>query len=132
MSAIAGRTVGLYWNDVLVAGVREKGLSLSGEPIDITNDDSDGWRQLLDAAGVNGAELSVSGVCVNDTLRADWFSGASSIGQRMQTLELRFPDNGEVSGTFYLQDYSETGAHDDAVTFEATFVSSGTITYTPG
>lgn len=133
MTADAGRTVGLYWGAPLTlsAGVREKGIKANGDPIDITNDDSAGWRTLIDKAGVNSIDISVSGVLVDTKLKADWFAGASASGRRMQALELRYPDNSKVAGTFYLQSYNDTGKVDDAITFEATFASSGVVVFTP-
>lgn len=136
MSGIVGRTITVYWGNEspqpAVAGIQEKTVSLSGEAVDITNDDSNGWRQLLDAAQVNTVEISCSGVMLDGVLRADWFAGASATGSRMQSATFEYPDGGIIAGTFYLQEYSETGQHDEAVTFEATFVSHGSVTYTPG
>jgi TP901-1 family phage major tail protein len=135
MTANVGRTIIVFWGDEdpqpAVAGIKEKSVSFSGEAVDITNDDSGGWRELLDAAGVNGVEISCSGVALDDTLRADWFSGASATGKRMQKAAFQYKDGGKIAGTFYLQEYSETGNHDDQITFEATFLSSGVVTYTP-
>jgi predicted secreted protein len=130
MVANVGRTITVRWGagspPPLVAGIREKGIALSGEAVDITNDDSNGWRQLLSAVQVNTVEISASGVAVNDTLRAAWFSG-----DRMAPAEFHYSDGGQVAGSFWLQDYSETGNHDGEITFEATFVSSGAVIYTP-
>jgi TP901-1 family phage major tail protein len=135
MTANVGRATMLFWGDEspqpLVAGVREKGITLNGEAVDITNDDSAGWRSLLDKAGVNSVDIPVSGVLVGDVLRADWFAGASAIGSRMQAARFVFHDGGELNGNFYLQNYSETGAHDGEITFEASFMSNGVVTYTP-
>lgn len=135
MVAAAGRTVEVWWGTptlVQVGGVREKSISANGEPIEITNDDDEGWRTFLDAATVNGLEIGLSGVLVNNQLKIDWFAGASAVGQRMQALEIRYPDGAVLAGNFYLQDFSDNGAHDDAVLFEATFMSSGAVTFTPG
>ena len=136
MTANVGRTIKVHWGSEtpqpLVAGISEKSVAFSGEPVDITSDESNGWRRLLDAAGVNGVEISCSGVAVDDTLRADWFSGASAVGARMQPATFEYADGGKISGSFYLSAYSETGAHDGAITFEATFMSSGVVAYTPG
>lgn len=135
MTANVGRTITVYWGtespQPAVAGIREKSITLSGEAVDITNDDSNGWRQLLDAAQVNGVEMSASGVLLNDTLRADWFAGASTPGSRMQPTTFEYPDGGTVTGTFYLQEYSETGNHDGEITFEATWMSNGVVAYAP-
>lgn len=136
MVAIVGRTIVVRWGDAspipAVAGIREKSVTLSGEAVDITNDDSAGWRQLLDAPQMNTVEISASGVALNDTLRQAWFSGAAiGNGTRMAPAEFEYPDGGIIAGTFYLQEYSETGNHDGEVTFEATWVSNGAVTYTP-
>jgi TP901-1 family phage major tail protein len=131
MAAGAGRTIIVRWGTgsplPAVAGLREKGITLGGEAIDITNDSSLGWRELLNVPSTQSVDLSCSGVAMDDTLRDVWFNG-----NRMGSAEFVYPDGGIVSGTFYLQEYSDTGAHDDAITFEATFASSGSVTYTPG
>lgn len=128
MTANVGRTVKVRWGAAsplpLVAGIREKSVTMSGEAVDITNDDSGGWRELLDVAGTNAVEIACSGVALNDDLREAWFNG-----ERMAAAEFEYPDGGIITGTFYLQEYAETGAHDDAVTFEATFASNGIVLY---
>lgn len=128
MTADVGRSIHVYRGAplALVAGVDEKSITLAGEAVDITNDDSSGWRELLDKAGVNAVSIPVSGVLKNDTLRSEWFSQ-----ERLHATEFRYPDGAKVAGDFYLQEYTETGAHDDKITFEATFESSGVVTYTP-
>jgi TP901-1 family phage major tail protein len=137
MPANVGRTILVRWGDTptpppVVAGLREKSITLAGEAVDITNDDSDGWRQLLDAAQVNSVEIAGSGVLVNDRLRKAWFDGADGSGERMAPAEFEYSDGGKIAGQFYLQEYSETGNHDGEITFEATFVSNGAVTYTAG
>ena len=48
---------------VTVAGLRARSLSLNARPIDITNADSaNGWREMLDGAGVKSAAVSGAGV----------------------------------------------------------------------
>lgn len=136
MVANVGRTSLLYWGNEspqpLVAGIRELGFSVGGEAVDVTNNDSAGWRALLDAAGVNSIDIPISGVLVNDTLRADAINGATiSSGLRMQNATLQRADGSMLSGNWYLQGYSETGAHDGEITFEATLMSNGPIVYTP-
>lgn len=135
MTADAGRTIILYWGDEspqpAVAGIREKGFTFNGDPIDQTNSDSSGWQSLIDKAAVNSIEIAASGVLLDDTLRQDWFTGASAAAARLQTLTAVMHDGGTLAGKFYLSSYSETGPHDGETTFDATFKSSGPITYTP-
>lgn len=123
----------------VIAGVREAGFELAGEPVDVTNNDDSGWRTLLDAAAVSGMGINVSGVRVNDTLLSDMISGAvAASGDRLKNMIFEFAlESGEttpaqLSGSFYLSSYNETGSHDGETTFDATFMSSGTVTYTAG
>lgn len=136
MPANVGRTSILYWGNEspqpAVAGVRELGFNVNGDAVDVTNNDSAGWRTLLDAAGVNGIDIPISGVLLNDTLRADAINGATiGSGLRLQAGTLQRADGSMLTGNWYLQGYSETGPHDGEITFQATLMSSGPITYTP-
>jgi predicted secreted protein len=142
MTANVGRAVVVYWGDEspqpAVAGIQEQGITVNGEAVDITNNDSDGWRSLLDIGQINSLDISASGVLINDTLRADAIAGATATGRRMQDATFEYPleagqsTPAKIEGTFYLQGYAETGSHDGAITFECSFMSHGAVTYTPG
>lgn len=125
--AFKGRDVAMRWNSVLIPGVREKDLTLNGDAIDVTSDDSAGWRELMTVSAMDSVDLKLSGVTKDTTLRADWFGGT-----RTRPATFTYPDGGVVSGTFFLASYAEKGTYNDAVTFEATVSSSGVVTYTPG
>lgn len=115
-------------SEVLIAGVRTKSLSINGEAIDVTNDDDDGWRKMLDMPGELSVEFSCSGVAKNHTLLQE----ALSNSDRVQSTLLLWTGGGKLQGNFYLASYSETGEYQGGVMFEATFQSQGTVTYTPG
>lgn len=126
MAATLGRKILLEWEDEEIPGVREKGININGEPVDLTSDDDNGWRTLHDEAGQNQIDITVSGVTKSHALRADWFAGT-----RTKTLEITDSTNGGViAGEFFLASYNETGTYNEAVTFEATFQSTGAVTYT--
>ena len=123
----------------LVAAIRETGIEVAGEPVDVTNNDSNGWRELIDAAQMNTVSIPISGVRVSDALLSEWINGAQpGSGTRLAPTAFIFPlETGEtnpaqITGNFYLSEYSETGSHDGEITFDATLMSSGEITYTPG
>lgn len=131
MVANVGRAVTFLWGDASpqeeILGVREKGIKLNGEPVDVTSDDSDGWRELLTVAAENQVDVSLQGVTKDATLRAAWF------GDRTAAVTLTYPDaGGTITGTFYLASYNETATYNDAIAFEAELQSSGVVTYTPG
>lgn len=128
MAAEAGRDIDIYVGGQTSGtriSCREKQITREGEPIDITNDDDAGVRALLNKSVQDNIGVSVSGVTKTDDLRERWHNG-----DRMVELDVVMEDGSIMTGQFYLSAYNETGNYQDAVTFEATFMSNGTITYT--
>lgn len=125
MTANAGRRIQLTWGGQAVPGVREKAVALNGEPIDITSDDSLGWRELLaDDPAENQVNISVSGVTKSFAMKQSWFGN-----DRMKTVTITYPDGGVLTGEFYLATYTDTGPYNDATTFEAELQSSGVVSF---
>ncbi|RFA24347.1 hypothetical protein CAI21_21980 [Alkalilimnicola ehrlichii] len=122
-----GRAVKFRWKNEMVAGIRTKNPQCNSEPVDVTDDDSDGWRELLAEPGEQSVDISLSGITKSDTLKGDWFNG-----QRMGEAELEYPDGGVLSGQFFLANYSETGEYNEGTTFDAELQSSGEVIYVPG
>jgi predicted secreted protein len=127
MTAGVGRNVTLSWGGTAIAGVKEKSFTLNNEPIDITSDDDSGWRTILETPGQKQVELKVSGVTKDRGLIADWFSSDLT-----QAVVLTYEDGSTIAGDFFLSEYSDKGNFKDAVAFDATLMSTGTITYTAG
>ena len=127
MTAGVGRNVTLTWGGSGISGVKEKSLSLNNEPIDITSDDDAGWRNILATPGQKQVELKVSGVTKDRDLMADWF-----LSQLTQAVELTYENGAKITGQFFLSEYSDKGNFKDAVSFDATLMSTGAIVYTAG
>lgn len=129
MAASAGRQVILNWGNTspatLIQGVREKGIELNGEPIDITSDDDDGWRTLLSIPAEQQVNISLSGVSKDDALKVAWFST-----DRTETVNIEFGDGSSMLGSFFLATYSETGTYNEATVFECELQSTGVIAFT--
>ena len=130
MAARLGRQVTFLFGDVSPAteilGVREKGITLNGEPIDITSDEDSGVRQLIDhTSAQDEVELSLSGVTKDTRLRNAWFNNL-----RTHNISLTYPNGDMISGRFFIINYQETEPYNDATTFQATLMSNGTITLT--
>lgn len=123
-----GRKVILKISGTAIAGVREKSIAVNGEAIDVSADDSFGWRELLADPAEQQVDISLSGVAKSNVLRAAAFASSS----RIKSVTLEYPDGGIISGDFYLANVNETEPYKDAVTFEASLQSSGPVTYTPG
>jgi len=59
-----------------LGGLRSKSFGFSSEGIDITNQDSDEWKKMLDGAGIRSFSVSGSGVYTNETVFQTAFSRA--------------------------------------------------------
>jgi predicted secreted protein len=131
MAGTAGRNIVLTWGVESPAeeipGVREKGIELNGEMLDVTSDENDGWRELLNTPAQNQVQVSLSGVTKSARLKVDWFAG-----NRINDVTITYPDGGVITGNFFLESYTETATYNEAVAFEATLQSTGVIAYTPG
>lgn len=131
MAAKAGRQIEFRWGDespmLEIEGVREKGIELNGEAIDISSDDDNGWRSLLSVPAENMVNISLSGVSKSRRLQTAWFSN-----DRTAPARVTYPDGSVIAGNFYLATYNETANYKDAVSFEATLQSTGVVTFTPG
>jgi predicted secreted protein len=125
---VKGRALVFKWGGADIPGVRQKGFSAAGERIDVTSDDDDGWRKLAEnGAAQNNIDITLSGVRKDDNLLRDWMNE-----DRIKAAEFIYPDGSRLTGTFHLVSYNETGAYNDAVTFEATLQNSGIVSYDPG
>lgn len=71
-AAAAGTVEGDFFTTV--GGIRSKSLSMSADGIDITNQDSDEWKTMLDGAGIKSMSISGSGVYNNQALFQSLYS----------------------------------------------------------
>jgi TP901-1 family phage major tail protein len=111
---------------VVLTGMRTKTVSINSEPIDVTSDDDDGWRKLLEAPGMRSVDISAEGVSKDPAVIAALINGGLLGGY-----DLTFPGWGVLSGTWRLNSGENVAAYNDAVTFSTSFQSSGEITWTP-
>lgn len=125
MAASAGRNLELKWGTAEIPGVREKGLSLNGEPINVTSDEDSGRRMLLTVSAEDEVNVTLSGVTKSNTLKAAWFSNA-----RTETVTITYPNGDVIEGSFFLASYTDNGPYNDATTFDAELRSTGEVTFT--
>jgi predicted secreted protein len=128
MAAEYGREVGFTWAAAPILGVREKSLTIAGEPVNVTSDEDNGIQTLLDIDAEVGVTIELSGVTKDTILREAKLSGGAAL---QQTAVLTYDNGDTLSATFHLAQYGEGQPYNDAVTFTATLMSTGAITYTP-
>lgn len=122
-----GRLVALTWDGSPLGGAREISVTYNGEPLDVSDASSEGWRELLAVSGEISVDITVSGITKSAVLKTDWFAGT-----RTKTLVVTYPTGGgSFTGSFMLAEFSEGVPYKEASTYEATFQSTGEITYTP-
>ncbi len=131
MDGFLGRDIDFFWGGNSpgdqILGVREKGIEINGEAVDVTSDENDGWRTLLTTPGQKEVTISVSGVTKDQRLKTDWFNN-----NRTQPVTITYPDGSIMAGNFYLSSYTDTGPYNDATTFEAELMNSGAVTFVAG
>lgn len=137
MAAAASRDLLVLKNSVAFLGINSKSMAVAKEPIDVTTDEDNGYRLLLDVAGTKTLDISFSGVTKDVVLRGLILTEQS---QLYTDITIEFPITGtqsttgdEISGSFYFNGMTETGGGSDgAIEFDGTMQSSGEWTYTAG
>ncbi len=129
MAGANGRALTIDWDSTTLVGVRSKGYTITNEYVDVTTDDDDGWRTLLADPGIRSVEVTASGISSDQVLIAEMMK-ANITGE---PLTVQLPTTtGTLAGTFLVSSFEQSGEHDGAVEFSATFMSSGVVTYTAG
>jgi predicted secreted protein len=125
-----GRSFVIKLDTVKIAAVQSKSVTHTREAIDVTNDDSNGWRVTLPTPAVRAIDLSIEGVATEDNYQLildEWLGTVNS------AVTILNPDGSIESAAngFFIGSVESTGAHDGHVTFTAAFQSSGAVTRTP-
>lgn len=130
MAALVGRKVKFtpVSGGTAVIGGRTKNITINNEAIDITSDDDNGFRTLLeDDPALRSIDMSVEGVLKDDAL----IELASKPGADLQDeYKMEIEGIGEFQGTFHFGTLTLGAPYNDAVTFSASVQSSGQFTYT--
>lgn len=127
MASEVGRKLKILRDTTVIAGVRTKSMTLAGEPIDVTTDDDEGKRKLLEESATESIDLSVEGLTKDENLIAVAAGG----GTRIESYTIELPWGGEITGQFRLNNVDLGAEHTDAITFSAEIHSAGSWTYTP-
>ena len=127
-AGILGRDMLLTIAGQPIAGVTTKGISIANEAVDVTSDDSGGYRELMAQSGTSTLDLSVSGITKNLELLRSFVVNESKIYAFVGT----YTDGSTIAFDGFFATFSQTGENASAFTFDAAFQSSGAYTFTPG
>lgn len=127
----AGRLCVLKKGATAIAGARVVGLSWNGQPIDVTDQGDSGIQSFLAGhLATDTMEVTIEGLEEDGVIRTAALSGGAA-AKFLSDLTFEFPTGDTITGNFVLTTYTESGPHDDAQTFNATFVRNGVHTFTP-
>jgi len=109
-----------------IGGMRSKSLSMSADGIDITNQDSDEWKTMLDGAGIKSMSISGSGVYNNQTLFQSMYT--KFLANELTCLMLIDASVARIySGCWKLTSLEISGDYDGEGNFSISADSSGQI-----
>lgn len=112
----------------IITQARTHGMTLNNELVDITNKDSNGFRTLLEDAGLKSLELTIEGI-VDNTTSFEEFQG-NAFANTLDQYRLEFGDSDAIEGLFQISNYTINGPTGTEQTFSATLASSGQWTLT--
>lgn len=113
---------------VNIAGARTDSLTVNREPIDVTNKDDEGVRRYLTEIGTFSVDLSVEGVLEDGELLRRALDPSANPHLSVQVLVAGI---GTMQGTFFLGNFEDSGEDGaNPLTFTASLMSSGSVTYT--
>lgn len=134
--AAASRDLLINRNSTRLLGINAKSIAVAKEPIDITTDEDNGYRLLLDVSGTKTLDISFSGITKDLELRGQILTEQS---QLLTDIEIEFPPEGaqsagdKITGNFFFNGYNMNGGGSDgAIEFDGTLQSSGPWVYTAG
>jgi TP901-1 family phage major tail protein len=108
-------------------GLRSKSINFSAEGIDITNEESDEWKKMLDKAGIRSMEISGSGVYNN----YDVFQSLVTkfLANELTCLMFVEVKTGRIyEGCFKLTSLEISGDYDAESSYSISAASSGAVT----
>jgi predicted secreted protein len=121
MAARKGRKVRILLNGVPIAGVRTRSLTIDNAPVDVTTDESGGFRELISKSGERDIRASVEGLTKDTDLLDAATAGAAII--RYYDIEL-YPGF-TLGGDFRISNIQLGTEYNDAVAFTAQLDGTG-------
>ena len=108
-----------------VAGMRTTQMSINGEAVNVTNKDSDGWRELLSGAGVRSVSVAASGIFTGSA--AELRLKTNALGGLIDEYELSFESGERMRGRFLVTRLDYAGDYNGERNYTLSLESSGEV-----
>lgn len=113
----------------VIGGIRTESMTINSETVDVTDKDGNGWRELLEGAGITSMSLKGSGVVSDNAVFTDHIMAAVMANTHV-VLKIESGLGDVWQGTFAVPSAERAGEYNKEETFSITLESAGTITYT--
>lgn len=107
-----------------IGGLRSTSLSINGEEVDITNQGSQQWKELLDGAGIVSMSVSGSGVFTNSA--AENLALTRCLGRTLANYQVSDGIR-TFTGKFKITKMERAGEYKGEQTWSVSLASSGAI-----
>lgn len=124
MAATVGRAGSITYNSATLVGIQSASYTSENSLIEITDNDSQGYREYLTTYGDKSFDVQISGIAKDTVIQAKSLSGVVAFA----SVVVNLPDGTTVSGDFILSDFSSETTYNDATKFSATLKSNGVFT----
>lgn len=108
-----------------LAGLRTTQVSISADPVVVTNKGSGGWRELLGVAGVRQVSISGAGVFTGSDAEAQ--VKAMALGGALDRFEVRFEGGDGLRGAFQVTRLDYAGDFNGERSYTLSLESSGLV-----
>ena len=113
----------------VIGGIRTESMTINNETVDVTDKDGNGWRELLEGAGITSMSLKGSGVVSDNAVFTDHIMAAVMANTHV-VLKIESGLGDVWQGSFAVPSEERAGEYNKEETFSITLESAGTITYT--
>lgn len=114
---------------ITVAGLRTKSIKLNSQTVDVTDQSSNGWTELLPETGIRSVSVTGSGVFRD--AESDARVRAAFFAQTVVNAQMILPGFGTIAGPVLVTSLTYAGTFKGEATFEVTLSSAGEPSFTP-
>lgn len=112
-----------------IAGLRSTSFTFNAEEIDITNQDSAQWKEVLSGAGIKSVTVSGSGIFKDDYSFAK--SRSIALAQTLKNWRICVNTSGDYwQGCFKITSMEQAGDYNNESSYSISLAGSGAFTYT--
>lgn len=127
---LLGRDVTMTVGGATLLGVVNKAIAINNSGIEVTDDQSSGYRELLAKGGLKSLDLSISGITKNYELMNTMFAATQMCAVSIDLGDATTESN--LAFDALLTSIEHSGDANESFEFSAELQSSGTITFTAG